>query len=226
MKRLGSVVCTLLSAALVVPPASASVTYHFEQSAAALDTRFGLFLGGTGPVTFDFTVASVLAPNTIYNFGFSPISTGDSGSVLSFLVNGGNSYSSFASSDFPAHYTYYGSGRSTGAAIHVQTDATGAISLYDILITGLSAASPADFLTVQIQHDTANAGVAVVEGLYNVTYGFSSASLQCVAGCGGSFGVLNAAAVPEPAGWAMMVGGLGMVGFAMRSRRRNSAALA
>lgn len=34
------------------------------------------------------------------------------------------------------------------------------------------------------------------------------------------------AAVPEPATWAMMIGGFGLVGFALRSRRRNATAAA
>jgi hypothetical protein len=33
-------------------------------------------------------------------------------------------------------------------------------------------------------------------------------------------GLVNASAVPEPATWAMMLGGFGMVGWAMRSARR------
>ncbi len=35
---------------------------------------------------------------------------------------------------------------------------------------------------------------------------------------------VSAAAVPEPASWAMMLGGLGLVGSALRSRRRNTVA--
>lgn len=35
-----------------------------------------------------------------------------------------------------------------------------------------------------------------------------------------TFGAAAVAAVPEPAGWAMMLGGFGAIGFAMRDRRR------
>lgn len=36
------------------------------------------------------------------------------------------------------------------------------------------------------------------------------------------FNIGNIAAVPEPATWAMMIAGFGMIGFAMRSRRRTT----
>jgi hypothetical protein len=44
-------------------------------------------------------------------------------------------------------------------------------------------------------------------------------------GQGGTYsGVLNIGAVPEPATWAMMILGMGMVGFGLRMRRRTAAA--
>ena len=222
MKTLLGFCVSMAAALVVVAPSGAAVTYHFEQSAGAGDTRFGLFSGGTGPVQFDFTVAQALAANTSYSFGFSPISKGTDGSVLSFAVNGGNAYSNFASSDFPAKLTVYGGGRNTDARIGVQTDATGAIAFYDILITGISAASSSEFLTVQIQHTSPIQGVAVVEGLYNLNHG-ASAALQCVVGCGGGFTVAGstvAPSVPEPATWAMLVAGFGMIGSSLRYGRK------
>jgi hypothetical protein len=44
---------------------------------------------------------------------------------------------------------------------------------------------------------------------------------------GGSYGgVLNIGPIPEPATWAMMIVGMGMVGFGLRMRRRTAAAVA
>jgi len=48
-----------------------------------------------------------------------------------------------------------------------------------------------------------------------------------LAGDIGSYGgTVNVAAVPEPATWAMMILGMGMVGFGLRMRRRTAAAVA
>ncbi|MDO7841779.1 PEPxxWA-CTERM sorting domain-containing protein [Sphingomonas sp. CA1-15] len=41
-----------------------------------------------------------------------------------------------------------------------------------------------------------------------------------------AFSVSGIAAAPEPASWAMMIGGFGLVGGAMRQRKRTATALA
>jgi len=50
--------------------------------------------------------------------------------------------------------------------------------------------------------------------------------LEYQTGMGGSFGTIKISAAPEPASWALMLGGFGAIGSAMRARRKNSVTFA
>lgn len=209
--------------AAMATPSAAVTTYHFSQTAAAANVASGLFQGASGtPLTLDFTVANALAANTIYNFGYGGIALGDSGNVANFIASGGTAATTFASTDFPAVGTTYGYGQSTAFILHVQTNAAGAIDLYDIRISGVRAADPSQYLLFQIQHDTPTSGVNAAASANSVQSGFATGIRYCANFCGGSFGVAGGvAAVPEPATWALLIAGFGLTGAAARRSRRN-----
>jgi len=72
-----------------------------------------------------------------------------------------------------------------------------------------------------------NGGLLTVSLDNNIEFGnglFGLSSLSKTVG--GTFTLTQAAAVPEPATWAMMIGGFGLTGAAMRRRRRIATAFA
>ena len=215
--------------------AAAAVTYHFAETSGAGNVTSGAFSGPGGtqvhnPFTFDFTVATALAAITIYNFSAANLlPVGDSGKVLDFVLSDGSALSTFADADFPAQRAGFrgGPAASDTARIHVQTDANGGISLYDILIIGRSVVNTNDVISFQLQHTTPNAGVAIVEAAYNYGPGFYNnvdGDIRCVVSCGGGFTVVQGSgggsgAVPEAATWALMIAGFGGAGAMLRHRR-------
>lgn len=216
--------------------AAAAVTYHFQESTDIGNATGGVFSGPGGvtiynPFTFDFTVATALAANTTYNFtAANLLPVGDSGKVLGFTLSDGTALSTFSDTDFPAMRAGYrgGPAASDTASIHVQTDATGAITLYDILIIGRSTVRPNDVIYFLLQHDTPNAGIAMVEAAYNYGPGYynnDDGDIRCVVYCSGSFSVaqdaggVGAGAAPEAATWALMIAGFGGAGAMLRRRR-------
>lgn len=54
-----------------------------------------------------------------------------------------------------------------------------------------------------------------------VNYNVDLANRNSPAGYSGNFTLAQMGAVPEPASWAMMVGGFGLLGFTMRSKKRS-----
>ena len=242
MKKIALAVAGLLGIALAPTVASAAVTYHFAETTGIGNVTGGAFSGPGGiqvniPFTFDFTVASALAASTIYNFGaaaaLGPGGAGASGDVLDFRFSDGAPLTTFSLADYPTVPEGYRGGPAAAdtVRIHVQTDATGAISLYDILIIGRSTFKPLDVLHLQLQHDTPSAGVGIVEAAYS--YGprqFVDGDLHCVLFCSGTFtsapggiggggGGGAGGAVPEPASWALMIVGFGAAGAMLRRRR-------
>jgi hypothetical protein len=235
----GAVLAGLAALGAGVSSASATVTYHFAESAGAFNSTGGIFGGPGGtqihnPVTFDFTIAAALAANTTYNFGVTGVENGDSGNVLDFRFSDGTLISTFSLADEPAHLEIRGGPFSTNLSrIHLQTDATGAIQYYDILMAGRSTFNTDEVIGLQLQH-TQPGGVAIVMSGYDYggaggTYRFTSGSLQCVLACTGGFtsapggiggaGAGGAGGVPEPAAWALMILGMGGVGSLLRRRQ-------
>lgn len=71
--------------------------------------------------------------------------------------------------------------------------------------------------------DAALAGVTFLAGPNTLTFSYSGAG-QGTADEAWGLGSVAAGAVPEPASWAMLITGFGMVGFAARGRRKAVAA--
>jgi len=66
-------------------------------------------------------------------------------------------------------------------------------------------------------------GYAGIDGLSGISYAIITTQL----GSNSVYvGPVNAAAAPEPVSWALMVGGFGLVGGAMRSRRKTAVSFA
>jgi hypothetical protein len=243
-----SAVAILLGYAASPGMALASVTYHFAESTGEGNVTSGAFSAPGGvqvhnPFTFDFTVADALAPSTSYTFGaagaLGKSQAGVSGDVLDFSFSDGFALSTFGLGDYPAIHEGYrgGPAASDTVRIGVTTDAFGAIGLYDILIVGRSTDRPNDVLSLQLQHDTPSAGVGLVLAAYEYgssvgTYRFVDGDLRCVIRCGGGFtsivdeggtgetgGGGAAAAVPEPASWALMIMGFAGIGAMARRQR-------
>jgi hypothetical protein len=154
--------------------------------------------GSSGDWTYDFTFANnVTAPQGLYFLGIDDTD----GSVVG-IPAGFNEYSGWN--------TAY-----SGGTAH--QFGPGWLDYSDVGIASGSALS--GFLV----HDTAADvktsftffGYTYAGGqLYNGPYDTGSANNP------GFIGVTGTPAVPEPASWALMLGGFGMIGGAMRSRRR------
>ena len=240
-------VVALCAVGLAPSAANAAVTtYHYAE------TRFdgNLSSGVIGdavhnpyyysPFTFDFTVANALAANTTYNFGVSGVESGESGNVLDLRASDGNALTTFTLADYHAHFDVYGGsvGHSL-SRLHLETNAAGAISTFQILIQGRSAFNSQYIFNFGLQGTAASnsAGIALY---YDPALFFRTTvagDVRCVIFCGGTFtsaagGIGGAGgpgggaggAVPEPASWALMIAGFGGVGAILR--RRRTAALA
>ncbi len=93
--------------------------------------------------------------------------------------------------------------------------------LLDVTIpVGSGVDGPGFFLA---SYDTAN---SFNDGVYSVNSVFDGAATSGIANTAGTItqftGTALAGAVPEPATWAMMIGGFGMAGGAMRRRRAST----
>ncbi len=133
-----------------------------------------------------------------------------------------------ASEDSPLEFTL------TGSAFFRLTDSFTAGDVYTISDAGhgilasstftTDGATVDDFFGVSWS-DTSYSRLSMLlgPGTYSITV-----TGDCGAGCPAGLGVRldSAAAVPEPASWAMMVGGFGLAGGAMRRRSRSSVAYA
>lgn len=235
-------VAALFGLGFVPNIASAAVTYTFAQTSGAGNLSSGVFGDNLhygpriqNPFTFGFTVASALAANTTYNFGAEGAlgrgQRGDSGDVLDFRLSDGTPLSTFSLANYPTVREGYRGGPAAAdtVRIHVATNATGAVSLYDIQIVGRSTVRPQDVLFFQLQHTAPNDGVGIVEAAYEYgggSYRFVDGDIRCglctgtvTSAPGGIGGLGGAGGVPEPSSWALLITGFGMAGAVLRRRR-------
>lgn len=97
-------------------------------------------------------------------------------------------------------------------------------SLVTIALTAVGAAGDIDFSSAFLDGTAFSFGAngyaeMGVLTLTHLTAGAHTITVNGSAVGGGSYsGTLNVAPVPEPATWAMMIAGIGIVGFAMRRR--------
>ena len=102
----------------------------------------------------------------------------------------------------------------------------------DISSIAANAATDVDFTSVTfngVEFDTVSTGRQELRNLFDqqLRAGDNTIVVRGVSGSQGAFsGTLSLAAVPEPATWAMMIGGFGMIGAAARRRNRVSVSFA
>lgn len=189
-------------AGVVAMPAQAATTISLDANLGGTLAIDGLYNGQTvsfSPQFVRFTGTSSADAATIIS-GFSVYEL--SSLKLESSVNGSDGIV-----DFGAGYVY-GSGILNGTAVSGFGKLSG-----DILAAFAGGSftqggtSPAPFTFTNAQFTTPNNGsVTFTSG------NFISSSV-----------VPTVAAVPEPASWAMMIGGFGLIGGAMRRRQRNVA---
>ena len=102
-----------------------------------------------------------------------------------------------------------------------------------LITAGHNAATRIDFVSAFLNGQPFSIGNFTIPGAGNFGFGFllntpvapglQTLVVNGISGGGGAFAgsvAFTAAAVPEPATWAMMIFGFGMVGYALRRRRK------
>lgn len=243
-----STTIALMSAALLAasPSAGAATTYSFTQGAGSGNLLYGAFTSiGSGleypkrPFTFDFTVAAPLAANSGYYLSLPGLTypTGlraATAALVDLNFSDGTPISTFSLAQYERNYPGTSSGY-YGYAI-VGTDGAGGLSFYHIRISAISAyvgpltggfTTPTNiqfFADSTTALDAASAFFSVMNTSRFGTPDFGGLSCSSVAqNCGGGFTVTQTgggvAGVPEPATWALLLTGFGLLGAAVRRRR-------
>lgn len=158
----------------------------------------------TGDITSTFFGANVAGISNYVGFGPSTVPYGANGAdfrtLAGFLATSGSA-SNFA---YGSIYTFTTIGNLGGQELSITHD--DGVSLYanGIRLAGLTA-GPTSAVTENVRLPDGTKTYTLVYGREN-----------------GSPSILNVAAVPEPATWAMMLVGFGMMGASMRYRRRST----
>ncbi len=221
-------------ASTMVPAAAfADVTYHFADSGIN-HVNSGFFNDLSGPFTFDFTVANALAPNKSYGLGVAGVENGYDGNVIDLLVTNSTALSKFTLADYKGTNERFAGyiNSNTLSRINVDTDSTGAISAFVIYVL---ARSPVDSKLVY-EATVRSSGIEMTL-LYDPALGYRttvagnsycggacgvvvSSHVGGITGTGGGGGGGGVGAVPEPATWALMIVGFGLVGSVRRRQVR------
>ena len=122
--------------------------------------------------------------------------------IAASLYDGSASYGSYLTFTFDAPITAFGGNWASGAINNIYLDVLGEKLDQNVPSTGgfFGFVSDTPFTTIVMRARASNHGAA----LDNLTYSVGSG------------------AVPEPASWAMMLGGFGIVGGTLRARRKPS----
>jgi len=112
-------------------------------------------------------------------------------------------------------FTIPQNGTGSGSLSTSFSSALNQLTIGQVLVNGviepLIASSGGQSLTVT--------GVPILNGVMNTIEVKGTTSATAVAATYTGTATFNAGAVPEPASWAMMIGGFGLIGAAMRRRR-------
>lgn len=132
----------------------------------------------------------------------------------------GTAYTNSGIGPAPASTTIYGIDTVTGSLMTSASPNGGVYSSVGSLGVQLGNSGNVGF---DISGLTSTAYMNVNNAFYTINLGTGAASFVGNVGSGSLIGITATNVVPEPATWAMMIAGFGIVGASMRRRRRNHA---
>jgi hypothetical protein len=158
----------------------------------------------TGDITSTFFGANAAGISNYIGSGPSTVAYGANGANFKTLAGFLATSGSAANFAYGSLYTFTTFGNFNNLELSITHD--DGVSLYadGVRLSGLTA-GPTSAITEKVRLPNGTRAYTLVYGREN-----------------GSPSILNVAAVPEPATWAMMLVGFGMMGAAIRYRRRNA----
>lgn len=199
-----------LTAAAIAVPATAATTVSFA--------------GGSGALPSDVTVFQDFES---YAAGTPGASIGPNAFVYNDSVSGSSARPAFGSTGNFATVMTNGSYAVSFGATFAFSFALGSLDTYNTLTLTYEGGATATYIGGQIINDMSFPSGDQISGQTNgvVTYRVASgprivgATFESTANSF-EFDNLSTGAVPEPATWAMMIGGFGLIGAAARRRTR------
>lgn len=239
MKKLLTAAALLVATSGLASGASAATTYNFA------DFDNPVFSYGFGVTGYTFTTYNQRFENCLGATGLTCASYDASGFPL-IGVNTTGSTLNFQTVALPTNTLYFhpANGACCGDAILAFTAPTAGDYKFTGTFSRIDTVPSGGNGVIAIEAATGNYGggatpifsTVIPNGAYGSGFSFSN-RLKLNAGQAVFFGVNNnggeytydstglvgsIAAVPEPATWAMMIGGFGVIGGGMRARRRNT----
>jgi len=176
--------------------AAAACALVAAASSAAAATVVHVGTNPPAPAYFFLTSGTPISPSITANFGATV-----TGASTPF--------------DYSFDFTIPQNGTGSGSLSTSFSDATNELTISKVLINGVShpltPGASGQSLTVN--------GIAIHSGVTNSIEVIGSTSASDLAATFSGTATFAAGAVPEPASWALMIGGLGLVGATMRRRR-------